>query len=264
MGTEALDTFYVPENVHNGDDFKQALDAYMSADRQAMKWNVILDHDPYSTEAMQTIDQMNHRVTRQIQDFDDLSISFGIGGVPSNNQDLNQIATEDFNRTAFIMLAGIGLVLMFILRSFWNPVFIIGSLILAYFSSLAATELIYTRLLGYSGLTWTVPFFSFIMIVSLGVDYSIFLMMRYREYKDLTPSQGIILAAGSIGKVVVSAAVILMGTFASMYPSGVLTLTQIATVTVLGLALLTILFLPIFLPAVIAIHDRLNTPSRGI
>ncbi len=263
-GTDTVDTFYVPEEVRESERFQQALDAYMADDRKAMKWTIILDHDPYSKEAMQTIARIDRTLDRQMQDFTDPKAEVGIGGVSSTNHDLDQIATEDFTRTALIMLIGISLVLILILRSFWNSLFIIGSLILAYYSSLNATQFIFTQWFDYPGLTWTVPFFSFIMIISLGVDYSIFLMMRYREYGQLNPSQAIIEAAGNIGKVVISAAIILIGTFASMYPSGVLTLTQIATVTILGLALMSLLFLPVFMPAVIAIHERLNTPPKGV
>ncbi|OMD36298.1 hypothetical protein BSK52_24715 [Paenibacillus odorifer] len=34
-------------------------------------------------------------------------------------------------------------------------------------------------------MSWIVPFFSFIMIAALGVDYNIFLMMRYNELEGM-------------------------------------------------------------------------------
>ena len=57
------------------------------------------------------------------------------------------------------------------------------------------------------------------MIITLGVDYSIFLMMRYNEVED-KGSEGIIDAAKHMGGVVLSAALILGGTFAALIPSG--------------------------------------------
>ncbi len=50
-----------------------------------------------------------------------------------------------------------------------------------------------------------VPFYSFIMIVPLGVDYSIFIMMQYNELEG-TPQQRIMEASHHIGGVVLSAA----------------------------------------------------------
>ena len=78
------------------------------------------------------------------------------------------------------------------------------------------------HVLGVDLLSWNVPFFSFIMIVALGVDYSIFLMMRYREQEN--SQSAIVEAAKHIGGVVISAAIILGGTFAALMPSGVVTI----------------------------------------
>lgn len=61
------------------------------------------------------------------------------------------------------------------------------------------------------------------MIIALGVDYSIFLMMRFNEV-DGNPVNAILTAAKNIGGVVISAAIILGGTFAALIPSGVITL----------------------------------------
>lgn len=48
-----------------------------------------------------------------------------------------------------------------------------ASLLIATFASLGLTEMIAKQLLDYDMLSWNVPFFTYIMIVSLGVDYSI-------------------------------------------------------------------------------------------
>lgn len=91
------------------------------------------------------------------------------------------------------------------------------------------------------------------MIFALGVDYSIFLMMKYRELggEMPNPSKRIVEASGIIGAVVISAAVILSGTFAALMPSGVLTLIQVALGVIIGLVILVVI-LPVILPA--AIH----------
>lgn len=257
--TEASHTFFVPEKVLKGEEFQKSLDAYMSDDRKVMKWQVILEGDPYSKDAMKTAAELDSTVTGKLEKSEFAHARHGVGGVSSQNRDLNQISTGDLNRTAMLMLAGITLVLLWILRSFWNTVYIIGSLILSYFTALATTEQIFSAWLGIGELTWTVPFFSMIMVIALGVDYSIFLMMRFREYPMLTPGEAFALSAKKIGSVVISAALILALTFAALYPSGVLTLTQIATVVIIGLFLLAFVMLPIFLPAMISVTERLNT-----
>ena len=106
------------------------------------------------------------------------------------------------------MLIGIAIVLIIITRSLLNTIFIIGSLLLAYFASLGISEQISAHVLHVDSLSWNVPFFSFIMIVALGVDYSIFVMMRYNEIEGDSVTK-IVTASRHIGGVVLSAALIL-------------------------------------------------------
>ncbi|MCT6859514.1 MAG: MMPL family transporter, partial [Apilactobacillus sp.] len=86
----------------------------------------------------------------------------------------------------------------------------------------------------------------------LGVDYSIFLMMKYREFGsvDETPEKQIQHACAVIGTVVISAAIILGGTFAALMPSGVLTLIQVAIGVIVGLIIL-VFIIPMLISALI-------------
>lgn len=102
-------------------------------------------------------------------------------------------------------------------------------------------------------LTWNAPFFTFIMIVALGVDHSIFLMMRYRDEKLVALGHQvnhILRVSTVIGVVVMSAIVILSGTFAALIPSGVMTLIQVAIAVIIGLVIL-LTVLPIVMSAYI-------------
>lgn len=54
----------------------------------------------------------------------------------------------------------------------------------------------------------------------------------------------VITAAKNIGGVVISAAVILAGTFATLYPSGIIVLMELAICVVIGLFLLAFILLP--------------------
>ena len=251
------DKFFIPEEVLTGDEFKESLEMYMSDDRKTMTMNIILEVNPYSMEAMDIIKEMKEKVAAEIETSYLVDTHVAIGGRTSQNVDLEQMADGDFARTATIMLIGIGMVLIFITRSFWNPVYIVGILVLTYYVTLGMSVLVSTNMLGVDKLGWNVPFFSFIMIVALGVDYSIFMMMRYREMRWKS-SEAIIAAAKSIGGVVISAVVILAGTFAALIPSGVISLIEIAITVIIGLLLLSFVMLPILLPALIGLTEKLN------
>lgn len=150
------------------------------------------------------------------------------------------------------MLVGILIALMVITRSVLQPFYILGTLLLAYIMSLSITRILSNWFLGQSMLTWNTPFFGFIMLIALGVDYSIFLMMKYREFDNsaATPSTRIVRASAVIGAVVLSAALILSGTFAALMPSGVLTLIQVAMVVIIGLIIL-VFAIPTIIPSLI-------------
>ena len=85
-------------------------------------------------------------------------------------------------------------------------------------------------------------------------------MLKYRDEVALggktqvNVTQTILKSVAMIGTVVISAAVILAGTFAALIPSGVVTLIQVALVVIVGLILLVVL-IPLVLPAVIKLTD---------
>uniref|UniRef100_UPI0012EBFC8D MMPL family transporter n=1 Tax=Paenibacillus zanthoxyli TaxID=369399 RepID=UPI0012EBFC8D len=187
-----------------------------------------------------------------------------MSGVASTYNDLQTISNADYSRTVMLMLGGILIILVFLLRSVIMPVYLILSLVLAYFTAMGVTEAIFVNLLGYSGITWTTPFFSFVMLIALGVDYSIFLMARFNENQTWDVKDAILHAMRNMGTVILSAVIILGGTFASMYPSGVLSMMQIATVVLSGLVLYALLLLPFFVPVMVKMFGRANWWPFGV
>lgn len=261
--SKSSEKFYIPKEVLEGEDFQKALNTYMSHDRKTAKMTIILDVNPYSKEAMPIIQEINKTIDGTLKGTELNDAKKAIGGTTARNVDLKEVTGQDFLRTATIMLLGISLVLIVITRSFLNSIFIIGSLILAYFASLGISEQISAYVLNVESLSWNVPFFSFIMIVALGVDYSIFVMMRYNELEGDSVTK-IVNASRHIGGVVLSAALILGGTFAALIPSGVLTLIQVASVVGVALLLLALIVMPILLPALIGLTSKLKSYKEKI
>ncbi|PFA92676.1 hypothetical protein CN398_28805 [Bacillus thuringiensis] len=261
--SKSSEKFYIPKEVLEGEDFQKALNTYMSQDRKIAKMTIILDVIPYSKEAMPIIQEINKTIDGTVKGTELHDAKTAIGGTTSRNVDLKEVTGQDFLRTATIMLIGIAIVLIVITRSLLNTIFIIGSLLLAYFASLGISEQISAHVLHVDTLSWNVPFFSFIMIVALGVDYSIFVMMRYNEIEGDSVTK-IVTASRHIGGVVLSAALILVGTFAALIPSGVLTLIQVASVVGVALLLLALIVMPILLPALMGLTSKLKSYKEKI
>jgi RND superfamily putative drug exporter len=122
------------------------------------------------------MDEVKAAVDRAVKDTKLENAEVAVGGITSANADLDTMSGQDYTRTVILMLVGISIVLIFLFRSIIMPVYLIGSLILTYYTSMAINEMIFVNILGYTGISWAVPFFAFVILVALGVDYSIFLM----------------------------------------------------------------------------------------
>ncbi|MGK9269260.1 MMPL family transporter [Bacillus inaquosorum] len=249
---------FIPDQVMKDKDFKKSIDQYSFADGKGVQLSVVLDSNPYSEQAITTINQIKKAVANEVDGtpLEDAQIVYG--GVTSMNADLKELSTTDFSRTMVIMIIGLFIVLTILFRSMIMPIYMIASLLLTYYTSISITELIFVNGLGNAGVSWAVPFFSFVILIALGVDYSIFLLDRFKEEVHMGIEQGVIRSMSKMGSVIITAAIILAGTFAAMMPSGVNTLMQVASVIIIGLLLYGLVILPLFIPAIIATFGEGN------
>jgi RND superfamily putative drug exporter len=223
---------YIPAGTLENEEFSQVLDRYTFADGKGIKMEVVLSDDPYSPEAIETVQRLKNAVAAEVKGtpFADANIAFG--GISSVNSDLADISSSDFSSTVMIMLISLFVVLTILFRSMIMPLFMIGSLLLTYFTSIAIAELIFENLLGYDGISWAVPFFGFVMLVALGVDYSIFLLDRFREEAESGLSvREAMRICGENGTVIITA-VLFWRNICAVMPSGVLSLV-IASIVVI-------------------------------
>lgn len=248
----------IPNEALHNEAFMEAANMYLSEDKTIVKFDVVLEYNPYSTEALKMVDKISNKVEEVSSDTIFEASEPLLGGISSTNNDLQNVSDEDYSRTVLFMLIGIFIILIILLRSIIMPIYLIGSLILTYFTSMAISEIIFVNVIGYDGLTWAVPFFAFVMLTALGIDYSIFLMDRFNEYRDNNLKEAMLTAMKKMGTVIISAAVILGGTFAAMLPSGVLSILQIATVVLLGLFLYALIMLPLFIPVMVRLFGKAN------
>lgn len=249
---------FIPEGTLESEDFEQVLDRYAFADGTGMMMEVILSEDPYSHEAIEITSEIKDTVERAAEGTPLEEAEIAFSGISSINSDLEAVSSSDFTNTVVIMLISLFVVLAILFRSLIMPLYMIGSLLLTYYTSIAIAELIFVNGLGYDGISWAVPFFGFVMLVALGVDYSIFLLDRFREesFNGITVRDAMRTSMAKMGTVIITAAIILAGTFGAMMPSGVLSLVQIATIVITGLLLYGLIVLPLLIPAISVSFDR--------
>nr|WP_269448536.1 MMPL family transporter [Metabacillus kandeliae] len=250
--------WHLPKEALSNKDFKEVFNTYMSPDHKVTTMDIVLKVNPYSNEALDKMNDVEASVHRAVKGTSLENAVFGVSGVTSTYADLKSISDGDYSRTVFYMLLAIFIILAVLLRSFVMPVYIVASLFITYYASAAILEFIFVDILHYAGVNWAVPFFGFVILMALGVDYSIFLMDRFNEYRDMDVRSAMILAMKNMGTVILSAVIILAGTFAAMLPSGVLSLLQIATLILTGLVIYCFLMLPFFIPVMARTFDKAN------
>ncbi|MCT2535792.1 MMPL family transporter [Aquibacillus koreensis] len=255
---EAAPTVNIPKEALENEAFMEGIKPYLADTKTITKLEVVMESSPYSKESMETVGLIKQSVDEAVKGtvYEDATIA--IGGISSTNNDLQNISDADYARTVVLMLAGIFIILVILLRSIIMPLYLIGSLILTYFTAMGISEFIFVNILDYEGISWAVSFFAFVILVALGIDYSIFLMDRFNENMHLSIKEALIHAMKNMGTVIISAAVILGGTFAAMMPSGVLSLLQIATVVLTGLFLYALIMLPLFIPVMVRLFGKAN------
>ena len=255
--------FNMPEGVLTNEAFQPALNTYFNIDRTVTMLNVVLATDPYSQEATDAVVTIRKIVSEELKGTVLADATAGVSGQTSYTRDMNDMLSRDLSRTSIIILIGVFLILVLVIRSFWTPVFITASLVGAFYAAMFVLNRVFINGMGYDGISSFVPFFSLIVIVALGVDYSIFLMSRFKECSELPASEAIVMACKKIGGVIMSAAVILAGTFATLMPSGLLLLIELAVGVIAGLIVLCFLMLPIFLPAMISLQEKIANLNRN-
>ena len=257
---EAVDQtgLHVPEEFLETDGIKDTVDQYSFGDDKALRMNVVLDVDPYSPESMNVLDDIESTVNNELQRLGREDTVAYFSGVTSMNRDLDEISTDDYTRVITIFIATLFVILAVVFRSLILPVTMIGSIFVTYFASLTITQWL-LGLLGLGNLNWAVPFFSLIIFAALGIDYSIFIIDRFREeLANKSIRDAIEHSIRRMGVTVITAVIILSGTFAALLPSGMIILIQVASIIIFALLFYAFIVLPLLVPAFVITFRRGN------
>ncbi|MBT2502459.1 efflux RND transporter permease subunit [Curtobacterium sp. ISL-83] len=187
-----------------------------------------------------------------------------VGGVTATAVDTNDTGIRDRSVIIPVVLAVILVILMLLLRSIVAPLVLIGSVIVSFAAALGVGALVFDHVFHFPGADPSVPLYSFVFLVALGVDYNIFLMTRVREEAlRHGPREGVLRGLGVTGGVITSAGVVLAATFAALGVIPILFLAQIAFIVAFGVLLDTIVVRSLLVPALTYdLGHRAWWPSR--
>ncbi|HXA29872.1 MAG TPA: MMPL family transporter [Candidatus Angelobacter sp.] len=262
-GAAGLDTFYIPGDRLDDPQLALARYYYMSPDGKTARLMVFSKDDPFGVAAMNRTPAERGAVDDALKGTSLAGSSVLVAGFAAQNDAIRDYFQQDFRLVAIVVLLGVFLVLALLLRSLVAPLYLLASVVLSYAGAMGLTTLIWQDIAHLPAIDWTVPIFAFMMLVSVGADYNIFLMSRVREEVRRDPAHGIARAVARTGAIITSAGVIFAGTFAALISSPLNSIAEAGTAITLGLLLDTFLVRSFVVPAIAMLLGRWNWWPSG-
>ena len=180
-------------------------------------------------------------------------------GENAESADIRALIHADQVQSWYVVPIGVFLVLILTLRDPLACLNLVATMVLTYAFALGATHLLFVTVLGGAGIDWKVPYFVFVLLVAVGVDYNVFLMARLREESHLRELRSRLThAVGQTGGLITSAAAITACSFASFLFSPLASLRQLGFALVVGITIDAVLVRPLLVPCG---HWLMNRPG---
>lgn len=219
-----------------------------------VKVTATLEDAPATAESIETIETMRSELD---------GTGALVGGSVAKDLDSRNGAERDLKVIVPLILLVVLLVLFVVLRSVVTPLVLVTISVIATLSALGLGAWMSTHVFGFPALDVSTPIYAFLFLVALGVDYTVFLVLRAREESaEHSTVDAMVMAVGLTGGVITSAGIVLASVFAVLGVLPLITLTQVGLIVGLGILLDTFLVRTVVVPAVFAlVGDRIWWPA---
>ena len=128
IGDSQIPGWNLPKSALDSPQLQQSLDYYISKDGKTAKLDIVLSANPYSPEALVTVDQLRSTIKESLNGSAIAAPNVYVSGTSAQIEELKDISRSDFVRTGSFVLIGIFIVLMILLRSILAPLYVLLSL----------------------------------------------------------------------------------------------------------------------------------------
>ncbi|MEH7072483.1 MMPL family transporter [Neobacillus drentensis] len=218
-----------------------------------LSYNLEMNVNPYSNKAMSHIPDLRKKVETSLKaaGITNASDKVWIGGLTAEQYDTQQTTNEDSSVIIPIVISIIAVLLLVYLRSITATAYLIGTVLLSYFSALGLGWVLLHYIFGVDAIQGFIPLYAFVFIVALGEDYNIFMISSiWKKSKQLPLLQAIKEGVAESGSVITSAGLILAGTFAILTTLPIQVLVHFGTITAIGVLLDTFIVRPLLVPSI--------------
>ena len=189
-----------------------------------------------------------------------------VGGTLAKEADARDGVARDQRVIIPLILAIVVVILVFLLRALLAPALLVLTVLATYLASMGASWWIFRGVFDFPALDAGVPLLAFLFLVTLGVDYNIFLVTRAREEAAAHGTrEGMLRALAATGGVITSAGILLAAVFAVLGVLPLVILAQIGIIVGIGVLLDTLVVRTVLVPALaLLLGDRFWWPRRQI
>ncbi|MFD2671942.1 MMPL family transporter [Marinicrinis sediminis] len=216
--------------------------------------------NPYGNEAMDFIPLLMEETRKILQDagIADADSKVWIAGQTAEQYDTRETTDADAKRIIPVVIIMIALLLLLYLRSFIAMLYLMGTVLLSYFSALGLGWIVIHYFMGADAIQGFIPLYAFVFLVALGEDYNIFMVSSiWKKRKQMPLKQAIREGVAETGSVITSAGLILAGTFAVLATLPIQVLVHFGLITAIGVLLDTFIVRPFLVPAITSVLGSL-------
>lgn len=267
VGRRSLDRLMVdPATIRDHPELLQSFEAYITDDGKAARLDLTQSARVFSAEAMDQVVALRAKLSDRLdEEGEPIAVRAVVAGPNAESADIRSLTRSDQIQSWFVIPLGVFLVLLIALRDPMACINLVATMLLTYLFALGATHFLFITCLGSEGIDWKVPYFLFVLLVAVGVDYNVFLMARFHEeIGTLGLRAGIGRAVAQTGGLISSAAAITAVSFASFLFSPLGSLRQLGFSLVVGITVDALLVRPLLVPCgQWLLHRKTETRRMG-
>ncbi|AMU33097.1 hypothetical protein A3N97_22755 [Mycobacteroides abscessus] len=249
------DSFYLPPEVFENEDFKRVMDIFLSPDGKAARLLISQRGDPATREGMSLVQPIETAAAEALKGTPLRNAKIYMAGTAASVKDIVDGSKYDLLIAATAALCLIFGIMLIMTRSFVAALVIVGTVALSLGAAFGLSVLIWQSILGIP-LNWVVLAMSVIILLAVGSDYNLLLVSRMKEELGAGINTGIIRAMGGTGKVVTSAGLVFAFTMLSMVVSDLVTIGQLGCTIGIGLLFDTLVVRAFMTPSIAALLGR--------
>jgi RND superfamily putative drug exporter len=246
------DTFYLPPEIFNNEDFKRGMDSFISPDGKAVRYIISHEGDPLTPDGIELIDKIKLAAKEAMKGTPFEGSKIYMAGTAAAFKDMQEGNNYDLLIAGISALCLIFIIMLLITRSLVASAVIVGTVVISLGASFGLSVLVWQHLIGIE-LHFMVMAMAVIVLLAVGADYNLLLVARLREEVHAGINTGIIRSMGGTGSVVTAAGLVFAFTMMAMLVSEMTVVAQVGTTIGMGLLFDTLVIRSFMTPSIAAL-----------